>query len=77
MSPIKCGLNIRNIEKKHLDNIYNIQILLPILMVIKNVHINLSLAKRRTKNERKGLSYASNLMNFTFKEENIFHEFDA
>ncbi|CAD8056556.1 unnamed protein product [Paramecium sonneborni] len=33
-------------------------------------------SKIRTKNDRKGLSYASNLMKFTFKEETILQEFD-
>ncbi|CAD8047970.1 unnamed protein product [Paramecium primaurelia] len=33
-------------------------------------------SKIRTKNDRKGLSYASNLMNFSFKEETILQEFD-
>lgn len=45
-------------------------------MDIKNVFNNFTIAKARTKNERKGLSYASNLMNFTFKEETILKEFD-
>lgn len=74
---IKCGQSIKNIEKKHQDNIYNILILQLIHMDIKNVFFfYLFSAKRRTKNERKGLSFASNLMKFTFKEENILQEFD-